>query len=214
MKRIGEDSLATALRQLEASRAARPVNASKRPGEDRQRASDAGGVIQSLQRERAIRRTLRAAQLEALAKEAGMDPEAAASLANGLRAQAHNEWTFLMLSPSQNAAVVRWLMDNSKRPMAAARLWAHLFEIIRNDTGEVMASRSELAAHLGIEPRNLTQIMSELASINAIRRERSGRGVRHFMNSNVATHLPGSTARKTARDADGPLLTIMDGGKS
>jgi hypothetical protein len=142
-----------------------------------------------------------------------MPAEAAASLADGLRAQAHNEWTFLMLSPSQNAAVVRWLMENSKRPMVAARLWARLFEIIRNDTGEVMALRSDLAAHLGIESRTVSELMGELASINAIRKERNGRGVRYFMNSNVATHLPGPAARKAAREADGPLLRVMDGGK-
>jgi DNA-binding transcriptional ArsR family regulator len=218
MKRIGsvakDPALAAALGQLEAHREARSKKAPGSPQDAPGRPSEAGGVVQSLQRERAVRRALRAAQLEALAKEAGMDPEAASRLADGIRAQAPQEWTFIMISPNQNAAVVRWLTENSKRPLIAARLWARLFEVIRNDTGEVMASRSDLAAHLGVEPRTLSELMTELASINAIRRERIGRGVRYFMNTNVATHIPGSAARKAAREADGPLLRIMDGGRS
>ena len=40
---------------------------------------------------------------------------------------AENGWTFVMLSPSQNRAVQRWLVENSKRPQKATLLWAELF---------------------------------------------------------------------------------------
>jgi hypothetical protein len=143
-----------------------------------------------------------------------MDPDAAARLADGLRAQAPSDWTFVMLSPSQNSAVVRWLADNSKRPVAALRLWARLFEVMRNDTGEILQTRDELARWLGVEPKNLSSIMTELASINAVRREKRGREVRYFMNSTVATHLPGSDARAKAREADGPLLVVVQSGRA
>ena len=33
-------------------------------------------------------------------------------------------WTFVMLSPEQNAAVVRWLREHSSRPRKALELWA------------------------------------------------------------------------------------------
>ena len=36
---------------------------------------------------------------------------------------AENGWTFVMLSPSQNRAVVAWLMDHSSRPQKAVLLW-------------------------------------------------------------------------------------------
>jgi hypothetical protein len=218
MKRIGSEvrdlSLKAALGQLEASREARPGKAPSRPQDAPGRPSEAGGTVRSLERVRAAQRLAKAAQLEALAREAGMPHEAAALLANALRAQAPSEWTFVMLSPSQNAAVVRWLTTNSKRRVAAVNLWARLFEVMRNDTGQIMQTREELAAHLGIDPDDLSRIMSELASINAIRRERNGRGVRYFMNSNIATHLPGPAARRLARESDGPLLVVMDGGRA
>jgi hypothetical protein len=170
--------------------------------------------VRSFERARAAQKAAEAVQLEALARKAGMAPEAAARLAQGLRAQISNDWTFVMLSPSQNSAVVRWLNENSKRPQAATLLWARLFEVIRNDTGEIMQTRDELAQWLGVLPRDLSSMMTELASINAVRREKRGREVRYFMNSTIATHLPGHTARQAAREADGPLLVVMQGGRA
>ena len=35
----------------------------------------------------------------------------------------------------------------------------------------------------------------------------------YAMNPNVATHIAGPEARKAARDAAGPLLTLMEGAK-
>ena len=75
-------------------------------------------------------------------------------------------------------------------------------------------TRDELAQWLGVLPRDLSSMMTELASINAVRREKRGREVRYFMNSTIATHLPGQAARQAARDADGPLLVVMQGGKN
>jgi hypothetical protein len=213
MQRIGSAGLMAAIGQLEASREARATKAPASPQGAPGRPSEAGAMVRSLERERAVRKAAKAAQLEALLREAGESPEAAAQSADRLRVQTPNGWTFIMISPAQNAAVVRWLMDNSMRPMVAMKLWVRLFEVIRNDTGEVMASRADLAAHVGVDPDNLTRIMSELVSINAIRRERHGRRVTFFMNSAVATHLP-ATARRAARESDGPLLVVMDGGRS
>ena len=85
---------------------------------------------------------------------------------------AKTEWTFAMISPQQNAAVVSWLEANSKRPMKAMRLWAHLFEVMRSDTGEILRSREELAEKIGMTPRHLSETMTELASINAILRKK------------------------------------------
>lgn len=189
----------------------RPQKTPQRAAEGRQRPQEG---VRSLERARALQKAAEAVQLEALARKAGMAPDDAARLAQGLRAQIPNDWTFVMLSPSQNSAVVRWLSENSKRPQAATLLWARLFEVIRNDTGEIMQTRDELAQWLGVEPQNLSRIMSELASINAVRREKRGREVRYFMNSTIATHLPGPAAREAAREADGPLLVVMQGGQS
>jgi hypothetical protein len=126
---------------------------------------------------------------------------------------AENGWSFVMLSPAQNFAVVQWLMQHSKRPREAVLVWALLFDNLRRDTGEIVLSRDEIADRLGIHPTNVSRIMSELESIEAVssRRDpvRGVRGpgmVRWYMNPNVATHL-GGKARERAQ-ADAALLDL------
>lgn len=130
-----------------------------------------------------------------------------------------NAWVFVMLSPDQNRAVVRWLDMNSRRPMRAMRLWAELFTALDLDTGEVMLTRDDIAARVSIVPEDVSEIMSELETCGAIirRRERvagmRGPGrVRYFMNPMVATHLAGQ-ARDVAQAA-APALRVVDGGKA
>lgn len=123
-----------------------------------------------------------------------------------------NGWTFVMLSPGQNAEVVAWIMDKSKRPLKCARLWSELFVYMRNDTGEILASRAELAEKVGLRGSEVSECMTELETVKAIRRVRDGRRVRYFMNANVATRATGS-ARDRQQEVDGPLLTIMQGGR-
>src|SRR5215207_6680356 len=54
-------------------------------------------------------------------------------------------WTFVMLSPEQNAMVIRWLREHSRQPTMALVLWGELFTVLRRDTGEIMLTRDELA---------------------------------------------------------------------
>lgn len=130
-----------------------------------------------------------------------------------------NKWTFVMLSPSQNAAVVRHLRQHSKRPLVAVELWAMCFEHLRTDTGEIVITREEIAEKLGEDADNVSRIMSELEAIGAIMRKRErvrglrGPGlVRYFMNPRVATNLSG-LARDKAQEEAPPLLVLMQGGK-
>jgi CRP-like cAMP-binding protein len=100
-------------------------------------------------------------------------------------------WAFVMVNPQINAAVVDWLIRNSTRPMVGVRLWASLFPHIRDDTCEIVQTRAELAATLGVLPRHVSEIMTELESIGAISRKRMPHGVAYFMNPRVGTHLTG-----------------------
>ena len=110
-------------------------------------------------------------------------------------------WTFVMIGPNENSAVVKWLSENSERPMAAMRLWAILFTGLRMDTGEIVLKRDEIAKRARIAPQHVSNIMSELESINAISRQRSGRGVRYFMNPNVGTCLKGRSRDEAQAEA-------------
>jgi hypothetical protein len=131
----------------------------------------------------------------------------------------HNKWTFVMLSPTQNADVVRYLATHSKRPLVAMRLWALCFEHLRTDSGEILLTREELAAKLEQTSEHVSSVMTELVECGAIirRRERvpglRGPGLaRYYMNPRVATHLSGKE-RDTAQIEAPPLLVLMAGGR-
>lgn len=114
---------------------------------------------------------------------------------------ATNGWTFMLLSASQNKAVVKWLDTHSTRPRKALLLWSEMFDHLRHDTQEIMLTRAEMAALIDEKPRNVSTIMSELESIHAISRQRDGRNTRYFMNATVATHLPGAARDRAQADA-------------
>lgn len=175
-----------------------------------------GDAVHNFERARYTRRQRDALTLARCLREV-MHPVDAERLASSYAALSQNpdanRWTFVMISPAQNAAVVRWLNDHSKRPMKATQLWAELFTVLHPTSGEILMDRETLATRLGIEPRTVSEIMGELTKINAIRKAKEGRRVRYGMNPNIATHLPDPALRETARDRAGPLLVLMEGGR-
>ena len=175
-----------------------------------------GHDVTKLAEERAKRRREEARDFAKLARRLGLDDATLVRVDAVAKAHAASPetWIFVMISPQQNADVVDWLEANSKRPQKAIRLWSRLLTHLRMDTGEIMATRQELAERVGMEPRTLSETMTELASINAIRRVKEGRKVRYFLNPNIATHLPTTSARAAAREEAGPLLRSVEGGRS
>ena len=124
-------------------------------------------------------------------------------------------WTFVMIGPNENRAVVAWLRKHSKRPMAAMAVWAELFTALRWDTGEIMLTRKELAERVGIDVDNVSRIMTELEEINGISRRRDGRRVRYWMNPRAGTKLSGD-ARRRAQEAAGQIsiFDVIEGGRT
>ncbi len=129
-------------------------------------------------------------------------------------------WTFVMLSPAQNASVVRWLGRHSTRPRIAVQLWAEMLCALRIDTGEVMLSRDQLASSVEARPAEVSEILSELERIGAITRSRQrvagmrGPGrVSVYVSPLVATHLAGA-ARDRAQASAKPVDPVgCTGGK-
>ena len=121
---------------------------------------------------------------------------------------------FIMVTTSQNLAVVRWIAENSARPKKSHLLWALIFDHVHPNTGEIMLTRAEIGERIGEHPRNVSSLMGEFERINAVDRRKEGRTVKYFLNPTIATHLPGAGAREAAREAAGPLLTLMEGGKA
>jgi len=176
-----------------------------------------GDTVRSFERARHKRRQRNAEHLEQMLREV-IPPDIAAQLALGRVSLTpdpdSDHWTFAMISPAQNRAVGEWLLAHSSRSHVAIRLWMLLFTALRTDTGEIQLTREEMAERVGVHPDHISRVMTELASINAIRREKSGRAVRYFMNPHIATHIPSPEAREAARQGAGPLLVVMDGGKT
>jgi hypothetical protein len=179
----------------------------------------------TLHRLRTKRRRLRAEQAQALRGMVldfeGLPDHAAKAIIGAIDREtaAENGWTFVMLSPAQNRAVVNWLLEHAERKREAVALWVLLFEHLDRRTGMVLLTRDELAEQVGTSSDHVSEIMAELESIGAIsrRRERVGglRGpgmVRYFMNPNVATHLAGSERDKAQAEA-APLASRRRGGR-
>lgn len=131
------------------------------------------------------------------------------------RTATQSGWTFIMLSPLQNSVVVNYLAENSKRPILAVRLWGLLFTAMRTDTGEICLSRQEIADALKTRVNEISDVMTELQKISAIKRLRQGRGVRYFMNPNVATHIGGKVERTEAQRSFGQMtiFDVIEGGR-
>lgn len=174
--------------------------------------NDLGFSVRSLAKARRGRQQREAEQLEFQLRQV-VPPDVAARLALAYVSlvpdPSAENWTFVMISPAQNSAVVKWLIDNSKRRTEAVLLWSLLFTAMRNDTGEILLTRDQLAERIGTVGANVSRIMTELASIGAVRRERSGNGVRYFMSAGIATHVATAGGRAEARKKSGPLQLVM-----
>jgi len=74
-----------------------------------------------------------------------------------------------------------------------------------------MLSRLEMAEKISVHPNNISAIMSELESINAILKKKEGRGVVYYMNPNVANHYPQEIRERFQKES--PKLMLLEGGK-
>lgn len=151
-----------------------------------------------------------------LGERKDLPAEAVSKIVAAVDSQTASErgWAFVMIGPRENEAVVAWLRQNSKRPMAAMATWAALFTALRFDTGEIALTRAEIAERVGIDADNVSRIMSELVEIGAVSRVREGRRVRYFMNPNVGTHLAGKERDKAQGDAAQLSLHLVGGSRS
>lgn len=122
---------------------------------------------------------------------------------------------FLMISPSQNLAVIRYLKAHSRNARVAQELWALCLVDVAYTTGEILKSRQQLAAELGVDPRLVSQLMGELFKVGAVTRSvfddlgHRGRAPRYFLNPRCGTHLPSEARRKAIEAA--PILRLVEG---
>ena len=109
-----------------------------------------------------------------------------------------------MVEPTLFNDVMMHLHKHSRRPRTAMLLWPRLFAHLPYNSNEVKADRAQLARMLEVEPRVISEIMSELENVGAVYRRREGSRVRYFVHPTFGTHLTGP-ARDRAQSEAPPL---------
>jgi hypothetical protein len=148
-------------------------------------------------------------QLRQLALSLDMPDEARAHLDNALHKITETpgkRWLFVMINPDQFRFVTNAIADG---PDAGKTLmiWNCALSYVRQDTGEIMANREQLAKDARTNPDEASRALSRLAKIGAIIRERRGRRVAYFINPNVGWNGGEGSRQEAAKDA--PQLRLV-----
>jgi CRP-like cAMP-binding protein len=130
---------------------------------------------------------------------------------------------FTMLSRAQTKAIwdaIRALPADD-RPHQVRHAFDLVILNLRQDTGEVMLTRDQLAGEIGCDPDNVSHVMSTLERMGVISRERRriegmrGPGmVVYFVNPHVAWNGSLDVRKAEAAEVKPPMLTLMEGGKA
>lgn len=129
---------------------------------------------------------------------------------------------FTMLSLIQTAAVwdaIRKLPADD-RPHQVRHAFDLAMLNLRQDTGEIMLTRDQLAEKIGCSADHVSRIMGKLEDMGVVRRERrkipgmQGRGMAvYFINPHVAWNGDLEIRKREATRHTPPLLRLMEGGK-
>jgi CRP-like cAMP-binding protein len=176
--------------------------------------------ITTLRTRRDRLRAEQAAELRALVQaQPGLPQRAVAEIVTAIDRETASQapgWSFVLVNPDMNAAIIRWLAAHSRRPLLAVQLWSEALRHLDWDTGEIRRTREQLAEAIGATPRDVSRVMTELEQedIGAISRRREpvagmkGRGVvRYFVSPRAATHLTG--AARDAAQAQAPIIPLF-----
>ena len=166
-----------------------------------------GNVVLLPRHSRATRE--QAMQLRQLALDLEIPEDARAVIDNALYRVSESpgrRWMFVMISPEQFRFVKQATM-RTPRPDQAWSVFSIAITYMRQDTGEILASRDQLAEIVGTQPRNVSTAMSDLVKIGAIVRHRRGRKVVYSVNPRVGWNGGEGTRQEASKDA--PKLRLV-----
>jgi len=131
---------------------------------------------------------------------------------------------FTMLSRMQTAAIWNAIraLPSDDRPNQVRHAFDLVLLNLRQDTGEVLLTRDQLAEEIDCAPRSVSTIMGTLEKMGVIRRERRKiEGVRgpgmavYFINPHVAWNGSLDVRKTQAADTRPPMqLELLQGGAS
>ena len=93
-------------------------------------------------------------------------------------------WIFMMINQEQFRFVSRAIMD-CRNVATTYAVWNASLTYVRMDTGEILASREQLAKDARTLPCHVSTAMGELVKIGALVRKRIGRHVIYSINPSV-----------------------------
>ena len=115
-------------------------------------------------------------------------------------------WLFVKISPMQFKYVVQAIRDCPK-PATTLSVWNAAIVYLRQDTGEVLATRKLLSQDVGITLNEVSRAMTALTAIGAILKSHRGRHVVYSINPNVGWNGGEGTRQTAAKEA--PLLRLV-----
>lgn len=115
-------------------------------------------------------------------------------------------WNFVMLSPSQLRAVLK-AIQSGPRPLATLAVWNACISRLNYDSGEVMASRAQLAEDAQVRPQEVSTALSRLAEIGALLRLKPGR---YAINPHVAWNGSQAKRAEAAKSVQPVQLRLVD----
>ena len=166
-----------------------------------------GNVVALPRHSRASR--VQAEQLRQYAFDLELSPEARAEIDNALHKITETpgrRWLFVMINPAQ-FRFVKKATASAKRPGETWEVFSIAITYVRMDTGEIMASREQIASDIGTTPCNVSTAMSELEKIGAIVRQRRGRSMAYFINPHVGWAGGEGARQEAAKEA--PQLRLV-----
>ncbi len=115
-------------------------------------------------------------------------------------------WLFVMINPEQFRFVTTSVRRGPDSGNTLA-VWNSALTYVRMDTGEIMATREQLASDAETNTVEVSRALGRLAQIGAIVRQRRGRKMAYFVNPNVGWAGGEGARQEAAKDA--PKLRLV-----
>ena len=170
-----------------------------------------GEVIRLPRRKRLSRE--QAAAFRYTAAEFDLSDDMKAEIDNALyklTEELDERWSFVKISPQQFRYVIS-AIQKMREPFQTLRIWSAAITYVRQDTGEILATREQLAADANTLPRHVSTAMTALVKIGAIIRRRRGCKVVYSINSTVGWNGGEGSRQFAARTA--PVLKLVTSGE-
>ena len=120
--------------------------------------------------------------------------------------ESQERWPFVRISPVQFLFVMK-ATSQAKRPDLTLRVWNTALAYMRWDTGEILATREQLAEDTKTNPDEVSRAMTALTKIGAILKTRRGNRVVYSINPNVGWNGSEGSRRSAAKEA--PKLRLV-----